>query len=346
MNSLLTALSLNPGTITQGADLARILITTIDNARVSIKDGDVIAIDHKLVAIALHGTTSGAGAEEFAQAIRDHSRETIAARTYGYPPSTMRLVRTPHNTVELNAGISVTNGTLILPLDDPQASAEKLHDTFRREYGVRMGLVLTTSLPHPFRHGQRPAALASVGIESQRTADEIASAASLTDISMGLAVIRGTDAGMTNEAIDHDTLGPFADWFAHGSAESVYLAMGIDPQKTPALSGDDTDDILTKVTRAISAVRLGTPRTPGENAWRIRPAGSGSRIEIDPANIELTSHAGGHPMMKATVGLGALIDRLTTALAIENLDVSVDYVWGERGTTEGAHVDVSFRGAS
>lgn len=345
MNSLLTVLSLDPGTVTHGTDLARILITTIDNARVSIKDGDVIAIDNKLASIAQGGVQTGVGAEEFTRATKDHSVETIAARTYGYPPSTMRLVRTPHNTVELNAGISIDNGSLILPLNDPRATAEQLHESFRREYGVRLGLVLTTSIPHPFRHGQRPASLASAGIESQRVADEIACAAALTDIDMGFAVVRGTDAGLADDPGAHDTLGPFAEWFAHGAAESVYIALGIDPEKAPPLSGDDTDDILTKVTRAISAVRLGPARTPGENAWRIRPAGSGSRIEIDPAKVELTSHAGGHPMMEATVGLGALVDRLTTALAVEQLDVTVTYVWGERGTSEGAHLDVSFRGA-
>lgn len=342
MNSLLTVLSLDPGTITRGANLPRALISTIDQARVGIKDGDAIVVDTKLVSLSLNGSRSGLSAEDFAQVTREYSVTPVAARTFGYPPSTMRLVRTPHDTVELNAGITVENGTLILPLDNPQAHAEGIHEQLRREYGVRLGLVLSTTLPHPFRQGQRPAALASVGIDSQRTADEIASAAALTGIDLGFAVVRGTDAGMADAPRPQDPLGPYAQWFKLGSAESVYVAMGIAPDKAPALSGDDSDDVLTRVTRAITAVRLGPARATGENAWRISPAGSGSRIDIQPSKVEPTSQSGGHPLMEATVGLGALIDRLLTALHVEGLNGSVSYLWEKSGTCDGAAIDVSF----
>lgn len=340
MNSLLTVLSLDPGHVTKGTDVARIVASTIDQARVGIKDGDVIVIDATLVAVSQSGVQTGVSAEDFARAVHTHSLTPVAARTYGYPPSTMRLVRTPHNTVELNAGLHIDKGNLILPVNSPDDTAAHLHEQLRREYGVRLGLILSTTLPHPYRQGQRPASLAHVGIETQKRADEIACAAALTDIEHKCAVVRGTDAGLTDTPPAKDPLGPFASWFHHGSAESVYIALGIDPDKTPAPSGDDSDDVLTKVTRAITAVRLGPARTPGENAWRIRPAGAGSWIEIEPAHIDLTSHAGGHPLMEATVGLGGLVERLTTALAVEGLRASATYSWGAKGTSEGAQVDV------
>ncbi|MGO3557862.1 MAG: coenzyme F420-0:L-glutamate ligase, partial [Brevibacterium aurantiacum] len=96
-----------------------------------------------------------------------------------------------------------------------------------------------------------------------------------------------------------------------------------------AAAGDNSDDILERVSRAIRVVRAGASRTPGQAAWRMRIEGSGSRITMGPSDSPATPQAGGPPLLEAMVGLGSLVERMHTALFAEDLSATTKWEWAD-----------------
>ena len=133
------------------------------------------------------------------------------------------------------------------------------------------------------------------------------------------------------------------DWFRYGHVEAVQRGLGVTDLPGSAPAGDNGDDILERVSRAIRLVRAGQSRTPGHAAWRMRIEGSGSRITLSPSDSPATAQSGGPPLLEAMVGLGSLVERLHTALFAEDLSASTHYQWvdGELGAfPRGVTIDI------
>lgn len=374
---LLTAYAI-PGIrqISPGDDLAVEISWAIANNRIQIKDGDILVIASKLVAKADGLIRTAADRTEFERLVTEHSTGTVAARTFhtARGPATVAITRTPIGTVQAAGGLDRSNtgtrdgagggGTVLLQPADPDAAAEKLRAKLSRELGATLGIVISDSTSRPWRAGVADIAIGAAGIEvldDQRgrlddsgrrqgvtvraIADEIAAAADLVKgAARGLpaAVVRGMGAHVRADGGSAQELGRefVEDWFRYGHVEAVHRSLGCQRLDVAPASADGDDDILTKVSRALAVVRRGAARTPGQSAWRMRVAGAGGQILISPADSPARSSAGGHPLIEATLGLGALVDRLQSALWCEDLQASTQYTWADNGSPTGARLSI------
>jgi coenzyme F420-0:L-glutamate ligase / coenzyme F420-1:gamma-L-glutamate ligase len=162
-----------------GDDLAALIVDALSSeAALGLRDGQVVAIAHKVVSkaegavVALAGVEPSERARELAaeqgrdpravQVVLDQSREVLRA-TRG-----VLVCRTHHGFVCANAGIDASNtregGTLILLPRDPDASARRLRARLRALTGATVAVLITDSFGRAWRHGQCDVALGCAGM--------------------------------------------------------------------------------------------------------------------------------------------------------------------------------------
>ncbi|MDQ6749503.1 MAG: coenzyme F420-0:L-glutamate ligase [Actinomycetota bacterium] len=214
-----------------GDDLAE-LITA---AHADLRDGDVLAVAHKIVSksegrvrdLATIAATArarelavGAGKDARAmQVVLDETAELVRAERG------VVICRTHHGLVCANAGVDASNTggpdrLVLLPLD-PDASARALRTRLRDRTGVAPAVVVTDSFGRAWRHGQCDIAIGCAGLaplqdwrgrtdsegrELHATwiaiADEVAAAADLArakDARQPAVVLRGLERHVTDD---------------------------------------------------------------------------------------------------------------------------------------------------
>ncbi|MCI0395649.1 MAG: coenzyme F420-0:L-glutamate ligase [Chloroflexi bacterium] len=198
-----------------GDDVAELLLAALDAAGLALRDGDVLAIAHKVISkaegrqVELGKVTPSQEAHELAAQTGKDPRlvELILRESVGI--SRMRpgllIVRHRLGFTSANAGIDRSNvaqsgqgeTVVLLPLD-PDGSAARLRQAMQERWGVRVGVLITDSHGRPFRLGTVGVAIGLAGLpalwdrrgEPDRygyrlqhtevgTADEIAAAAGL-----------------------------------------------------------------------------------------------------------------------------------------------------------------------
>lgn len=340
--------------IEAGSDLAAILVNALRRNRIDLKDGDILVIASKVVSKADGRMRSVKDRAEFEDLVKDSSNHLVAERTYA-SGSTVQVVRTKSGTVQAAAGLDQSNssGAVVLHPHDSDASAQKLRLRVEESFSVRIGVVISDTISRPWRIGVGDFALGLSGfsgLDDQRgrpdddgrvqsvtvraVADEIAAAADLVKGSsrgLPMALVRGAGGYLDNgragaKALSRD-LGE--DWFRYGHVEAIHRGLGVTELPGRAAAGDNSDDILERVSRAIRVVRAGAARTPGQAAWRMRIEGSGSRITMAPSDSPATPQAGGPPLLEAMVGLGSLVERMHTALFAEDLSATTQWEWAD-----------------
>lgn len=355
--------------IAAGDDLGDIICRALAADRIDLRSGDVLVVASKVVAKAEGAVEPAPDRRAFERRVEAESAHLVAQRRFG-ARSRVQIVRTRTGSVQAAAGLDRSNldgdgtGVLLQPRD-PSASARALRDEVRRRFGASVGVIVSDSAARPWRVGVSDFALGASGVrcaDSQRglpddsgrtqtttvraVADAVAQAADLVKGSargLPVAVVRGV-----SELVDEDCEGvaelvrPLAeDWFRHGHVEAVHAALGCDPAGVDPQAADGEDDVLTRVTRALAVARASDPRTPGQDSWRLRASGSGSRIDIARAEAPAEPSTGGHPLVEAAVGLGALVERVRTALWAEDLDATTRWTWDAQGAPAGAALLVS-----
>lgn len=372
---LLTAFAVpGVGRIVPGTDLGRELGGAIRASGLDLKDGDVVVVASKIVAKAEGAIRTAQTRAEVEALVAERTRHTVARRRFA-SGATVSVVRTPAGTVQAAAGLDRSNtesaADVVLHPEDPDASAAALLRDLTARFGVRLGVIVSDTTSRPWRVGVGDFALGCAGIDPLDTqrglpddsgrlqevtvravADAIAQAADLVKgaaRSRPVAIVRGVGEQVRGATGDS---GPGAaglarplddDWFRTGHIESAWAALGVDPAD-PALvppSGDGSDDILARTTRALAVARAGDARTPGQGSWRLTVTGSGALIHIRPRPDAARSGAGGHPLVEAAVGLGALVERLATALSAEDLRSTAAWLWEESGAPGGADVRIA-----
>lgn len=311
---------------------AALIAADIDRARVEIRDDDIIAVRADFVSTC-QGRVLQAGSPEVEASTAASTRTLVASRSFNGAP--VRLTLTVNGTVEFNGGHRTSGEAVIAPVHKPHQWAADACAWLRSYFLADIGVVIFQDLPHPFRHGQRAASLASYGVVGQRIADHAAGTAALTAEDSTLAIIRAhssrpvvSDAAAERPAESFDEVGGLAPWFRLGWVEACQSALGAHPEGLRPLSGTHHEDILAHVSRAIATVRSGPARVPGEECWRFLPMGSGARVLIEPA----TSAAVTDP--RAALGLGALVERFNSALWVEGLGADTEV------RTDGGGADV------
>lgn len=354
--------------ITAGSDLAAILINALRRNRIDLKDGDILVIASKVVSKAEGRLCSVADRAEFEDLVKDSSAHLVAERTYA-SGTTVQVVRTHSGTVQAAAGLDQSNsrGAVVLHPHDSDRSADGLRALVEQAFSVRIGVVISDTTSRPWRVGVGDFALGLSGfsgLDDQRgkpdddgrvqsvtvraVADEIAAAADLVKGSsrgLPMALVRGAGGYLNNgrdgaKVLNRDIV---EDWFRFGHVEAIQRGLGVTELPGRAAAGDNGDDILERVSRAIRVVRAGHSRTPGHGAWRMRIEGSGSRITMSPSQSPATAQSDGPPLLEAMVGLGSLVERMHTALYAEDLSASTKWQWadGELGTfPRGVIIDI------
>ncbi|MDL1902652.1 coenzyme F420-0:L-glutamate ligase [Anaerolineae bacterium CFX9] len=242
----------------QSFDLYATLIDSLNAAEIALREGDVLAVSSKYVAI------SEGNVVRLEDVVVTPEAERIAER-YQMNPRTAQLVLNEADHVfggipgfllthkdgiiSPNAGIDRSNipmGFAVLFPRDPYASAARLRDFIRERFGVRIGVILTDSWLMPGRNGTTGVALASAGfvpvqdergkadlfgnplIVTQRgVADQLCAAAELVmgerDEATPFVVIRNAGITLTDDPI---TVADVAiDWRMCIYVESLTLGL-------------------------------------------------------------------------------------------------------------------------
>lgn len=353
--------------IQPGDDLVRHISLALGGAGIELRDGDVLVVASKIVSKAEGRFVYPRDRAAHEQLVKDHSRRLVAERRV--PGGTVQVVASAAGPVMAAAGIDRSNvgstgAALLLPADS-DASARALREGVASRIGASVGVIITDTVSRPWRLGVGDIALGASGVTvledlrsrvdrdgreltvTQRAvADEIAAAADLVkDKSRGLpvAIVRGLDHLITGGELPARALNRTEDdWFARGSVESVRDALGLPQGAVAPPPIDGGDDLPSRVSRALD-VATASPGLPGTNAWAVRVGASGALLRIVASGERAPAADGGHPDMVATLALGALIQRLRLALAIEELDAEPVCSWRPDGRLESAELRVVTR---
>jgi coenzyme F420-0:L-glutamate ligase / coenzyme F420-1:gamma-L-glutamate ligase len=159
-----------------GDDLAALIAAALE--RSPPRDGDVLAVAHKIVSKAENALVSlsdvvpsGPAVELAAQAgkdprvvqvVLDESSEVLRAERG------VLICRTRHGHVCANAGVDASNApyrdTLVVLPRDPDSSARALRARLRELTGTKLGVIITDSFGRAWRHGQLDVAIGLAGI--------------------------------------------------------------------------------------------------------------------------------------------------------------------------------------
>lgn len=321
------------GEVTDGADLAALLLDALAAADDALRDGDVVLVTSKVVSKAEGRRRAGERDEHLAA-----ETERVVARR---GPTT--IVRTHHGLVMAGAGIDASNteaGTILLLPTDPDASARRLRAELHARTGRRVAVVVTDTAGRAWRHGQTDLAIGLAGLEplddhagrvdhhgntlavtAPAIADELAGLGDLVKGKLSgrpFAVVRGL--GDRVLAADDDGPGARAltraaeeDLFGLGARDAVLTALGDDPD----LAGFGAALDVAALPEALAVV-LG--ETEGRLGWTVEadgPARASVRLRAgDP--VDLGWHASRVATAAAALGWAvARVDRADTSLALE-----------------------------
>ncbi|QDO89249.1 hypothetical protein FNH13_13680 [Ornithinimicrobium ciconiae] len=315
-----------------GDDLGVLLRSALHRARLTLVDGDVLAVSSKIISKA-QGLREDPQAR--AEVVLEHATRVVAERRT--PGGITRIVEADAGPVMAGAGIDASNTgpderLLLLPRD-PDLAARELYAALLTASAPdplpQIGIVVTDTAGRPWRAGQTDFALGacSVGVlddlrggedadgrplavTSRAVADEIAAAADLVKgkaSGVPAVLVRGLTPGTVSNpgAAGARVLvrtGP-GDWFALGSVEAVRTALGV-PPGTAAAEEVGIPDVAPEeyADRLERAIRLAVH---GEGAASVTPVPGGSG--------ELTVQA------QDPYVAGRVAARLEVALASEGL---------------------------
>ena len=210
-----------------GDDLARLILTAIDEARLDLRTNDVLAVCQKVVSkaegsvVALGEVVPSPFAARLGRTMRKDPR--IVEVILGESNRIVRMdgghmiCETGAGWVCANAGVDSSNSlgpdTVVLLPRDPDASAQAIRDVVICERGISVGVIITDTFGRPWREGLTEVALGVAGIEplldfrgrrdldgqellhtTMAIADDIACAAGLVmlkDSGIAAAIVRG-----------------------------------------------------------------------------------------------------------------------------------------------------------
>ncbi|MFZ0545115.1 MAG: coenzyme F420-0:L-glutamate ligase [Candidatus Promineifilaceae bacterium] len=201
--------------IRPGDDVAQLLIDTLQRSSLTLQDGDLLALAHKIISkaegrlVKLSAVVPGERACEVAVQVNKDPRLVELILQESEEISRMKpgvlVVRHRLGFTSANAGIDRSNvqqengeeTVLLLPID-PDASAARLRAAIREQLGADVGVLIVDSHGRPFRLGTVGVAIGVAGMPSLwdrrgesdlygyrlehtevGTADEIAAAASM-----------------------------------------------------------------------------------------------------------------------------------------------------------------------
>ena len=167
--------------IKPGDDLAQALIGALEQAHLTPRDHDILAVTQKIVSkaedryVELANVEASSRAREIAEIVNKNARlvEVILSQAIDVvraKPGVL-IVETRQGLIMANAGIDQSNlsedageTTVLLLPEDSDRSARQLRDRLNAHFGCRMGVLITDSIGRPWRLGTVGFAIGCAGI--------------------------------------------------------------------------------------------------------------------------------------------------------------------------------------
>jgi coenzyme F420-0:L-glutamate ligase / coenzyme F420-1:gamma-L-glutamate ligase len=326
-----------------GDDLAALVVRAADAAGLPLRDGDVVVVSSKVVSKAEGRSVPAPDAPARDAAVDAETVRLVAERDT--PRGRTRIVQSRSAPVLAAAGVDGSNvdaGTALLLPADPDGSARALRARLTTLSGRRVGVLVTDTAGRPWRDGQTDLAVGAAGVRVvddlrgtpdgsgallevtvRALADELAALADLVKgkaDALPVAVVRGSVPLVTVEDGPGAAalLRPAAsDWFRLGHVEAVRAALGAGALAPPSVLPASRAD---RMRRAV-AVALAAEADPAR--WRVEP---GEQAVVLAAGV-----AAGAGDPATLVALGALAQRVVSALWAEDLEAAVETTGGPAG---------------
>ncbi len=150
------------GEIVPGDDLAAIVLDAMTGTGVSLADGDVVVVTHKVVSKAEGRLVDAPTDDDYRAVVLAESAEVLRRR------GSMVIAVTRHGFVCANAGVDRSNvagdAAVLLPVD-PDRSANTLRVRWERATGARLAVVVSDTFGRPWRRGLTDVAIGVSGID-------------------------------------------------------------------------------------------------------------------------------------------------------------------------------------
>lgn len=297
------------GLVEAGDDLGHALVAALDHWGGELRDGDVVAVASKVVALAEGAVieadprTDDVDGDDPRRALARSQADRIVADA----PRAL-VVATRHGFVCANAGIDASNvadGLLLLPVD-PDASAAALRAHVAAVLGVDVAVVITDTFGRPWRMGQVDVALGIAGMAALRdergtrdlhgrhldvtvaaVGDAVAAAADLVrtkSSGMPFVLLRGLEAGGTGTG--RDLVRPLdEDLFPAGGPTLFDHAVTARPERPHSLTAKGLVAVLGSVADTVAAahgdvtITVVTEPRPAMNVTAPTELGAGMAVE-------------------------------------------------------------------
>ena len=165
--------------IKPGDDLPAILLKAIDDAKVGLKDGDILVMCQKIVSKAegavvdLRTVTPSPFAIQIADMWEKDPRMVEVVLTESSRIVRMKngvvITESKHGWVCANSGVDASNtiadDIVILLPEDPDASARQIRLTIEQQRHIAMGVIITDTFGRPWRDGLVEFALGVSGLD-------------------------------------------------------------------------------------------------------------------------------------------------------------------------------------
>ena len=143
-----------------GDDLSGLIMAGLRAGKLTLQDGDVVAVTQKVVSKA-EGRIVSEGPDGKEAWVRRESRRVLASR------GDVVIAETRHGFVCANAGVDASNvaaGLLTLLPEDPDGSAERIRTSLSGSTGADIGVVITDTFGRPWRTGVVNVAIGCAGL--------------------------------------------------------------------------------------------------------------------------------------------------------------------------------------
>ncbi len=150
------------GEIVPGDDLAAIVLDAATRSGITLIDGDVVVVTHKVVSKAEGRMVAAPTDEDYRAVALAEATEVLRRR------GSMIIAVTRHGFVCANAGVDRSNvpgdAVVLLPVD-PDRSAHTLRVRWERATGARLAVVVSDTFGRPWRRGLTDVAIGVSGID-------------------------------------------------------------------------------------------------------------------------------------------------------------------------------------
>ncbi len=169
-----------PDEIAPGDNLAEKLRVALRHQKLSLREGDVVVIKHKIVSkaegqiVPLSGVRPSRGAISWARQWGTDAR--VVQLALNESPRIVRkkkgvlITETKHGFICANSGVDVSNvnggeSAAILP-KDPDVSASRLRAGIKKSMGVSVAVIISDSFGRPWREGLTEVAVGLAGMKA------------------------------------------------------------------------------------------------------------------------------------------------------------------------------------